>query len=255
MARTLHLQPNLMHGPDVLEWQKLIDHEFKHLKIDCPIVHDGIYGVHTRSYSIALVKARGYNWQKLMKTGVTPELRDKIRKRLYTPAERTRYHAKTVVAYRDSLRKQWKPKKVHPPVSSILASSWGYHPGVHDGLDVICKPNAAVFAMVRSKVVDVRASGWWGKAPSGDVSKGDGIVQLQVLDTVGPFKRGRHIGYGHCEHARVKVGEVVQAGEVIALAGLAVAWHVHLMYNHGKTLRGVGSIDPRAILDYSVKHG
>lgn len=255
MARTLKMTPNLMRGQDVLEWQRTIDHEFARLKINCPIVHDGIYGVHTRSYTIALVKARGYLWSQLMKNGVTPELRVKVRKRQYTPGERKRYHAKATVNYRAKLRNQWKPRKVHAPVSTILASSWGYHPGVHDGVDVICKPNAACFAMVKSKVIDVRAGGWWGKAPSGDVSKGDGIVQLEILETVGPFKKGRHIGYGHCEHARVKVGQVVQAGEVIALAGLAVAHHIHLMYNHGNTMKGIGDINPRVILDYAVKHG
>ena len=109
--------------------------------------------------------------------------------------------------------------------------------------------------MVKSKVIDVRASGWWGKAPSGQVSKGDGIVQLEVLESVGPFKKGQHIGYGHCEHARVRVGQVVQAGETIALAGLAVAWHIHLMVNDGGTKKGIGTRDPRPHLDYSVKHG
>ncbi len=94
-----------------------------------------------------------------------------------------------------------------------------------------------------------------GKAPSGDVRKGDGIVQLEVLESVGPFKKGMHIGYGHCEHARVRVGQVVQAGETIALAGLAVAWHIHLMMNNGSTTKGIGNIDPRKCLDYAVKNG
>jgi murein DD-endopeptidase MepM/ murein hydrolase activator NlpD len=243
-----------MHGSDVKAWQVTVDKEFKHLKINCPIKHDGVYGVHTRSYSAALLIARGILIKEMDK-GVTPELRTKIRKRELTKAETKRFHSKARVEYRQKIRENWKPKKVHQPVSNILADSWDYHPPVHDGIDVICKPNAAVFAMVKCKVIDVRASGWWGKAPTGDVSKGDGIVQIEVLESVGPFKKGYHIGYGHCEHARVRVGEVLQPGEVIALAGLAVAWHVHLMYNDGSTKKGIGNRNPRAILEYSKKHG
>jgi len=253
-TRTLKVGSDLMKGSDVKAWQELIDREFKHLRINCPIKHDGIYGVHTRSYSAALLRARGISL-RLMDTGITPDLRSKIRNRDLNATETKRFHAKTTQEYRAKLKKQWAPKKVHAPVSTILADSWGYHPGVHDGVDVICKPNAAVYAMVKCKIIDVRASDWWGQAPSGVVSKGDGIVQVEVLETVGPFKKGHHIGYGHCEHARVKKGDVVQAGEVIALAGLAVAWHIHLMYNDGSTTRGIGNRDPRAILEYAKKHG
>lgn len=252
--RAFTVGSKLMEGSDVKAWQELVDKEFRHLGITCPIKHDGVYGVHTRSYSAALLRARGISL-RLMDAGVTTGLRSKIRNRELNATETKRFHAKTTQEYRADLKKQWTPKKVHQPVSTILADSWGYHPPVHDGLDVICKPNAAVFAMVKSKVIDVRADDWWGNNPSGDKSKGDGIVQVEVLESVGPFKKGYHIGYGHCEHARVEVGEIVQAGEVIALAGLAVAWHVHLMYNDGSTTRGVGNRDPRAILEYTKKHG
>jgi murein DD-endopeptidase MepM/ murein hydrolase activator NlpD len=252
--RTFKVGSKLMEGSDVKAWQELIDKEFRHLKINCPIKKDGVYGVHTRSYSAALLKARGI-LIKEMESGVTPGLRSKIRNRELTKTETKRFHSAARVKYRKELREQWKPRKVHKPVNTIIADSWDYHPGVHDGIDVICGPNAAVFAMVKCKVIDVRAGGWWGNAPSGDVKKGDGIVQVEILENVGPFKKGYHIGYGHCEHARVRVGEIVQAGEVIALAGLAVAWHVHLMYNDGSTTRGIGNRDPRAILEYSKKHG
>jgi murein DD-endopeptidase MepM/ murein hydrolase activator NlpD len=253
--RTFVLKKPLMKGNDVKAFQETIKREFKHLKIDCPIVADGIYGHHTRTYAAALLKARAIPRTTMYKEGVTYELRQKIHDRKMTVGQRRNFHGKTAVAYRKELREQWRPKKVHAPVSRILADSWGYHPGVHDGIDVICPPNAACFAMVKSKVIDVRAGGWWGKAPSGQVSKGDGIVQLEVLESVGPFKKGMHIGYGHCEHARVRVGQVVQAGETIALAGLAVAWHIHLMVNNGKTSKGVGTQDPRPLLNYAVKNG
>lgn len=245
---------NPMKGADVKRWQETIKREFGRLKIKVPIKADGIYGVHTRSYSAAFLRAVGV-LPSAMKDGLTPELRTKMTYRQKTAAEKQRYRAKTTLAYRKKLRAQWAPRKVHRPVATILADSWGYHPGVHDGLDVICLPNAPLFAMVKSRVIDVRSGGWWGKAPSGDVSKGDGIVQLAVLESVGPFKKGMHIGYGHCESARVKVGDVVEAGDFIALAGLAVAWHIHLMVNNGNTSKGVGDQDPRKFLDYAVKHG
>lgn len=256
--RTLKVASPPMKGTDVKEWQQLVNKEFNHLKLNCPIQADGIYGPATRSYSSELLVARGI-LVKEMVHGVTPELRTKIRGRKLTKTEDKRFHSVARVKYRAKLRKRWAPIKVHQPVSKILADSWGYHPGIHDGLDVICNPNAPLYAMVKCKVIDVRASGWWGlgAAPSGGhaVSEGDGIVQVEVLENVGPFKKGYHIGYGHCEHARVRVGEVLQAGEAIALAGFAKAWHIHLMYNDGSTSKGIGNRDPRAILDYSIKHG
>jgi murein DD-endopeptidase MepM/ murein hydrolase activator NlpD len=245
-------------GSDVKSWQQEVKAIFKKLGIACPIVADGIYGVHSRSYTAALCHAQGLSATTAMKNGVTPELRIKLRNApgsLTAAQKKTRASAKRK-KYRADLKKRWAPKKVHQPVSNILADSWDYHPPVHDGIDVICKPNAALFAMVKSKVIDVRADDWWGNNPSGDKSKGDGIIQLEVLESVGPFKKGQHIGYGHAEHARVRVGEIVQAGEVIGLAGLAVAWHVHLMINAGNVgNRGVGNVNPRAALEYTKKHG
>jgi murein DD-endopeptidase MepM/ murein hydrolase activator NlpD len=256
MSRTYVVGDNPMRGQDVKDWQATVKKKFsEYFGIKCPIKLDGLYGTHSRSYSAALVKSMGMDAEWQMRDGVTPELRSKVRDKDLTAAQKRTMQSKARKAYRDKLRDQWAPKKVHPPVAKILADSWGYHPPVHDGIDVICNPNAPLYAMVRARVIDARAGGWWGKAPSGDVTKGDGIVQLEVLENVGPFKKGMHIGYGHCEHARVNVGEVVQAGEVIALAGLAVAWHIHLMVNDGSTTRGIGNRDPRPLLDYSVKHG
>jgi murein DD-endopeptidase MepM/ murein hydrolase activator NlpD len=147
-------------------------------------------------------------------------------------------------------------RKVHAPVDKILTDTWGYHPPGHDGVDVICEPDAVLRAMVKSKVIDVRTGGWWGKAPSGDVWKGDGIIQIEVLEDVGPFRKGQHIGYGHAEKPYVKVGQIVVAGQPLGHAGLAVAWHIHLMVNNGEVgLRGVGTRDPRPLLDYAVKNG
>lgn len=245
-----------MRGDDIASWQRELKDEFARMDINAPIKVDGIYGVTTRAYTASLAHALGMNASEVMAEGVTPELRSKIRNRDLTHQEQQRYNERQT--WRRKLRDRYESvgvTGVARPVAKILEDSWGYHPGVHDGLDVITLPDAQIFAMVRSRIIDVRGSGWWGKNPSGDVSKGDGIVQMEVLEDLGPFKRGHHIGYGHAEYAQVNVGEVVKPGQLVAHAGLAVAWHIHLMYNDGSTDRGIGNIDPRPILDYAVKHG
>lgn len=254
--RTFKITSPYMKGQDIMNWQHEIKDEFAKLDIDCPIVLDGIYGVVTRSYTASLVHALGMTAGKEMASGVTPDLRSKIRNRKLSNDEQRLFIERQ--NWRRKLRQRYASSKivtVHRPVAKILEDSWGFHPPVHDGLDVITLPNAPLFAMVKSKIIDVRSGGWWGKAPSGDVTKGDGIVQMEVLEDIGPFKKGYHIGYGHAEYASVGVGDIVEPGQQVAHAGLAVAWHIHLMYNTGNTMRGVGSMDPRPILDYAVKHG
>lgn len=248
-------------GDDVKSWQREVKALFKKMAIDCPIVADGIYGTHSRAYTAALVHANGMSATTQMKNGVTPELRTKLRNapKSLTAGQKTARSSKKRQQYRSELRKRWSQKGVAKPVNLILADSWDYHPPVHDGIDVICQPNASIYAMIKAKVVDVRASGWWGKgAPSNPAlkAKGDGIIQIEVLESVGPFKKGDHIGYGHAEGAVVKVGQVVKAGERLGHAGLANAWHVHLMLNDGSVgTRGVGNKDPRACLEYTKKNG
>lgn len=258
--RTFKLQKPVMRGQDVRDWQHEIKVRFKKdFEIDCPIVDDGVYGPSTRAFSAALVHAEGMSVAVRMKDGVTPELREIIREgKLSVAAKKTRA-SRARKDYRARLKKQWSPPKVHAPLARILQDSWGFHSGVHDGIDLICLPNAPTYAMVKCKVIDVRSSGWWGLgAPSNSAvrAKGDGIVQMEVLENVGPFKKGMHIGYGHNEKAVVKVGQILQAGDRVANAGLANAWHIHLMVNDGKQgTRGVGNIDPRPLVDYAVKHG
>ncbi|MDP2712317.1 MAG: M23 family metallopeptidase [Solirubrobacteraceae bacterium] len=256
--RTFKITSPHMRGDDIKAWQREIKHEFSRMDINCPIVADGIYGVATRAYNASLCHAIGMIAGDVMSKGITPELRTRIRNRRLTAYERTRMAGR--VAWRRALRVRYAGESgggVARPVSKIIADSWGYHPGVHDGIDVICPADAPIFAMVRSTVVRVSAGGWWGKAPSGDVTKGDGIIILRVLEDVGPFKRGMHIGYGHAEKSAVKVGQEVRAGQQIGHAGLAVAWHIHMMLNGGghPATTGRGDRDPRAILDYAIKHG
>lgn len=254
--RTFKLTAPHMKGTDVGNWQRDVKAEFLRMGIACPIVVDEDYGISTRGYTASLCTALGMIASEVMKNGVTPELRIRIRNRRLTPDEQRRMNERA--EYREALRRRYQSAtitNVNRPVKKILEDGWGFHPGVHDAIDVQTLPNAPLFAMVKGRVFDVRASGWWGKAPSGDVGKGDGIVQIEILESVGPFVKGYHIGYGHCEHARVKVGDIVEAGDTIALAGLAVVWHTHLMYNNGTTDKGIGNLDPRKILDYSVEHG
>lgn len=259
--RTFTIGNKLMKGEDVKQWQKDVKLLFQKIGIHCPLVVDGVYAQTTRSFTAALCEAYGLISKTAMKDGVTPELRTKLRNEDLNKTELTRFESKARKAYRAKLRERWKKRwneLVHPPVSKLIDDSWGYHPGVHDGEDIISIEGAAAFAMVRCKIIDVRTSGWWGKgAPANQKLKarGDGIVQMEVLDNNGPFKKGMHIGYGHCEHPRVRVGQIVHPGEVVALVGFANAAHIHLMVNDGKTKQGIGNIDPRPFVDYAVKHG
>jgi murein DD-endopeptidase MepM/ murein hydrolase activator NlpD len=259
--RTFKVDNPPMHGDDVKNWQKELIHEFHQLDIDAPVEVDGYYGPVTRSFTASLAHALGMNAGDRMAEGVTPELRTRIRHRQLWKEEAERFESKEYVEYRRALRKRWHQDtgRVHKPVTNILQHSWGYHPGVHDGVDVICQPDVPIFAMVRCRVVDVRSSGWWGLgAPSNQAlkAKGDGIIQVEVLDDVGPFTKGHHIGYGHAEKAVVRVGQELRAGAVLGHAGLANAWHVHLMHNDGTVgNRGIGNLNPEPLLNYTIEHG
>jgi murein DD-endopeptidase MepM/ murein hydrolase activator NlpD len=148
---------------------------------------------------------------------------------------------------------------LHKPVETNLATDkngWS-GPGGHDGIDLICGVDAPIYAICDAKVIDVRAGGWWGKGAPADPElrgRGDGIIQLECLVNVGPFRKGMHFGYGHAEGARVKVGDTVRAGQVIGRAGLANAYHVHFMVNGGGTTRGTGDRDPRPFVVYATQY-
>lgn len=251
----------LMSGDDIKSWQNEIKAEFKKMDLDCPIEADGIWGVGSRNFMATLCYAIGMVPEVVMANGVTPELRTRVRNRQLTAHEQQRYGAR--VDWRRRLRTRWEVaavKGVHRIVQKVNADSWGYHPGIHDGLDVVTDRSAQIYAPVKARVIDARAGGWWGlgaKPSSGfPVSAGDGIVQLEVLETVGPFKKGMHIGFGHCENSSVKPGEIVEPGDKIARVGIAnSSWHIHLMVNTGNTTRGVGNTDPRPLLDYAQKNG
>ncbi len=153
-----------------------------------------------------------------------------------------------------------KPK-VSPPLKTVITDAHGFKPG-HDGVDLICPPNEPALAMCKAKVVRVSAAGWWGSnatpSPGHPVGDGDGIIIIESLVDAGPIRKGLHFCYGHAEHATVKVGDTVQAGQVIGKAGFARAWHLHFMVNDDKPVngvyRGVGDRDPKPYLDYAEKN-
>lgn len=261
-SRTFKLEHRHMTGHDVKGWQQDVKTIFKReFKINCPIVVDGDYGLATRSYTADLVTAMGLSPKVRMKSGVTPELRSLLRNNDLTAAQKAQRDSKTRKAFRAKLKEQYaraRVGKVHTPVMTIVTDSWGWHPGQHDGVDIITKPDPLIFAICEAKVVDVRSEGWWGLGAPTDPKikgKGDGIIQIEATKSVGPIKKGMHIAYGHAEKALVKVGQTVHAGQPLGHAGLARAWHIHFMVNKGEVgLRGVGTIDPRPIIDYAVKN-
>lgn len=252
--RTFKLVDPHMQGDDVKAWQETLNRQMRTWSVDHRGDVDGDYGAITRDLTATVLFGLGID-QDAMKDGVSAELRIKVRNKRLTAAERTRFAARAV--WRGKLRKRYEHKSVAPPLSKILSSSWGYHPPVHDGVDLICPPNAAGFAICSGTIIRADAGGWWGKgAPSAAVAaKGDGIVVLKCDVDVGPFRRGLRFCYGHAEHPSVKVGDHVKAGELICRAGLANAWHFHFMVNARGDAKGVGDRDPMPFVNYACKHG
>lgn len=259
--RTFKLTSPHMRGDDIRSWQSEVRAQFSSMDITCPIGVDGDYDAATRAFTASLCHALGIYANVAMVDGVTPELRSKIRNRDLTSNETARMNSQECIEYRRALRRRYLASavtNVHRPVTKVIEHSWGYHPGQHDGVDVITPPDAVLFAMVKSKVIDVRPSGWWGLGAPKDPqlrSKGDGIIQLEILENVGPFRKGYHVGYGHAEKSTVTVGQIVNAGDQIGRAGFANAWHIHLMYNDGSTDKGIGNRDPEPMLEYALQYG
>lgn len=255
--RTFKLDVPHMKGSDVEDWQQWLLMTFRRWDIDYPLTDDGDYGQATRSATASACMALGLaSAESAMKDGVTPALRTKLRNRRLTPAERVRMGT-VRVKYRAALRQRYQGGGVAMPVNKVIEDSWGWHPGVHDGLDLICMPNAELHAMCAGTIVRADPSGWWGLGRPADpelAGKGDGIIILSAAHDVGPIKRGMHLCYGHAEHATVRVGQHVKAGQRIGQAGLANAWHVHFMVNDDPGARGVGDRDPRPIYEYARRH-
>ena len=186
--------------------------------------------------------------------GVTPALRYKLRNKRLSPVELGRFAARAL--WRAAFRKRYADKGMTaPPLSSILSSSWGWTPPVHDGVDLICPTEAAIYALCDGEIVRADAGGWWGKGAPSDPTlrgKGDGIIVLRSTVDVGPFRRGLNFAYGHAEAPTVRAGQTVKAGTQIGRAGFANAWHVHFMVNGRPDDRGVGDRDPMPFVDYAT---
>lgn len=248
--RTFKITSPHMKGEDIENWQRTLNEQFEEWKVDYPLSVDGDYGPITRSATATARYGLGIA-DPDMDEGVTPELRIKIRNKQLTDADRKRHDDRQ--GWRVRLRKKYEGKDVSSPLGKILESSWGYQSG-HDGVDLICNQRAAGLAICKGRIVRADSGGWWGKgAPSPEVAaKGDGIVILRCMIDAGPFRKGLNFCYGHAENPRVKVGDTVEAGQVICEAGLANAWHFHFMVNNRQDNRGVGDRDPMPFVDYAL---
>src|SRR4051794_30982531 len=203
--RTFTLQTPMQHGKDVKNWQKTLNREMRTWDVDQRIDPDGDFGPLTRDLTASV--CHGLGLTAAMNGGVTPALRMKIRNKDLTAKELARYHSPERQAWREAFRARHVHKDVATPVAKILSHAWGYHPGVHDGVDLICKDDAPIFAICRAKVIRVSAGAWWGLGahPSHGhpVSDGDGIIVLRSMTDDGPFKKGLAFCYGHAEKASV----------------------------------------------------
>jgi murein DD-endopeptidase MepM/ murein hydrolase activator NlpD len=251
-TRTFVVATPLLHGPDVRKWQQTLKRQFDLWKVDYPLAIDGDYGVITRDATATILFGLGID-KALMRNGVPPELRAKVRNDKLSVTERTRKAARG--KWRAQLREKFaRSTRLAPPIAQILNSANDWAGSAHDGVDLICKANTPIYAICDAEVIDVRAGGWWGKSAPRDPrvrARGDGIIQLRCLVDQGPFRRGLHFGYGHAEHASVRVGQVVRSGQQIGRAGMANAWHIHFMVNRGGHRRGVGDHDPMPYVRYA----
>lgn len=262
--RTFKLGGKPMKGNDIELWEKDLKKLFDGIGIDAPIVPNGTYGEIDRSYTKSFAYAIGLDALDILDGGISGPDRTLLRnwRKNMTPDQQSRMDARR--DWRRRLRDRYEKLDfldqgdVSLMVQKLITDTWGYHPGIHDGIDLITLPDVPIFAPVDVKVIDVRAAGWWRLgAPTNHAlaAKGDGIVQVEVLKTEGPFKKGQHLGFGHMEKAVVKVGDKVKAGKMLGRSGLANAWHIHWMINGGDVgLRGIGNVDPRPALEYTKKH-
>jgi murein DD-endopeptidase MepM/ murein hydrolase activator NlpD len=251
--RTLKIDSPHMRGDDVRAWQRELHRRFKHWGVNYPLKVDGDYGIADRAATATMLHGLGIA-QSAMADGVTPELRIKVRNSRLSPLERARFVART--GWRRRLRRRYEGGGVCSPLVKIITHANGFS-SWHDGVDLICPTNAHGYAICRAKVVRADAGGWWGLgAPANRELKarGDGIVIIRSLVDVGPIRKGMNFCYGHAEQPRVKVGDVVEAGDWICNAGFANAPHFHMMVNANPDTRGIGTRDPWPIIAYAIRH-
>lgn len=254
--RTLKLTDPHQHGDDVRAWQETLNRQMRTWGMDYRVVPDGDYDAITRDLTASVLYGLGIDQGEMVR-GVSPELRVKVRNKRLTVKEKARYAART--GWRARLHARLETQaKVAAPLNQIISSSWGYHRGVHDGVDLICRAGAPLYAICDGEVIRADDGGWWGLgAPTEQAvrSRGDGIIIVRCTISSGPFHPGLNFCYGHAEHPQVHTGDRVRAGEPIGRAGFARAWHVHKMVNGRTDAKGVGDRDPMPYVNYAVKHG
>lgn len=240
--RALKVTTDPMKGEDVKALQIALNKRARARGL-ATVTVDGVFGPQTLKAVLLVGYALGALDGTIRKGQGTIGLQRMIR----VPASRT-----------PGQRKRAKDRRVTNvayPINPkhLIADTWGYHPGAHDGVDLICPPNEPLRAVCDATVVRVSPAGWWGLgAPSdpGLKAKGDGVIILRAARDVGPIRKGTNFVYGHAEHATVREGDRVAAGQVIGRAGLANAWHVHFCVNGRADTKGVGDRDPAPILKY-----
>jgi murein DD-endopeptidase MepM/ murein hydrolase activator NlpD len=264
-SRTFKIETPYMKGSDVEAWQQFLYDDFRsRWNIEYVIDVDGVYGQATRAATTSFLRAWGMaSAMDAMQNGVTPALRIKIRNNDRTAAEEEAAFSAERKLYRGDLRARFSHLDVCYPVPNLVTDDWGWHPGVHDGVDLVCPWKQPLLAICTGKVVRVDADDWWGANPQPSqghpVSDGDGIVILESTTTDGPFQPGLHFCYGHAENAVAKEGERVKAGQMVAHAGWAIQPHTHFMVNNFKPSNGFytgrGDRDPMPYLNYAKKNG
>lgn len=258
--RTFKIDAPHMEGDDIKAWQVELLRRLDYWgATDYPLKADGDYGVATRSATATVLHGLGIA-QDAMDEGVTPELRVKVRHSQLSSDERQRYEQRA--EWRKDLADRWEGGGTAAVLAKIYTHANGFSGG-HDGADLICPPDSPAFAIVKSKVVRI-SDNWWGLGAPANAriaDKGNGIVILQSLVSLGPIQKGDYFGYGHGEKPRVKEGQVVEAGRRVCDAGLANAWHLHFMHfrgNPGKASdggpKGIGNRDPWPAVSYCIKH-
>jgi len=250
-----------MRGRDVANLNRAVRQRLEMRRIDIPSpVHD----MFTQAAALAAVEA-GYflglredtvlatdNGRRCCTQGAQAIIREPERR---TPQQLARAKARQgQIARGPRYYAELSGGRVATPVDPILTHAHGFKAG-HDGVDLICEADDVVYAICDARVIDVRKGGWWGKGAQAShghpISHGDGIIQLECLVDVGPFKRGLHFGYGHAEKAVVRKGQLVKAGQKLGHAGFANAWHLHFMVNGGHTTKGIGDRDPMPFVHFA----
>lgn len=258
--RTFKIESPPMRGDDIRAWQGWLNDKLAEWRVNTQIDEDGIYGGATRAMTRSIGYGMGLDSPAIFDGGITPELRIKMRNTQLTDEEKRAREAR--LDWKDRFRDHYAVTDLHTPINHIITHANGWTgPNGHDGVDLICDPNAPLLAICDGVIVRVSAAGWWGNnpqpSPGHPISDGDGIIILESTTNHGIFVPGLHFGYGHAEHAIVNPGQHVKAGHCIGLAGFARAWHSHFMVNNDPPVnglyRGVGDRDPWPYVDFAIK--